>query len=146
MRIEATVNGAPFGVDASATASLLEVLRDAGLTGTKEGCRVGVCGVCTVMVDGLPVSACLYLAACAQGADVWTVEGVAARQPDLIDTFVGCEAMQCGICSPGQVVTIASMEPGTRDEATIRGYLGGNLCRCTGYATIVEAAETYLGR
>ncbi|MGH9094679.1 MAG: (2Fe-2S)-binding protein [Acidimicrobiales bacterium] len=146
MKLRATVNGSAFMADAPPTASLLEVLRGAGLTGAKEGCRIGVCGVCTVLVDGLPVSSCLYLAGCAQGTEILTVEGVAERQPDLIDAFVACEGMQCGICTPGQVVTAASMGPDVGGEAAIRRYLSGNLCRCTGYASIVEAAETSRAR
>jgi aerobic-type carbon monoxide dehydrogenase small subunit (CoxS/CutS family) len=141
MEIRATVNGSAFTADAPATASLLDVLRAAGLTGTKEGCRIGVCGVCTVLVDGLPVSSCLYLAGCAAGTEIMTVEGVAARRPEVVDAFVDCEGMQCGICTPGQVVTVASMPPDVQDEDAIRRYLGGNLCRCTGYAGIVDAAR-----
>ncbi len=146
MRLHATVNGSAMDADLSATSSLLDVLRTAGLTATKEGCRIGVCGVCTVLVDGSPVSSCLYLAACAEGADVWTAEGVARTHPDLVDAFVGCEGMQCGICTPGQIVTVASMGPDVRGEEAVREYLGGNLCRCTGYTSIVEAVETYFER
>jgi aerobic-type carbon monoxide dehydrogenase small subunit (CoxS/CutS family) len=142
VRLHANVNGRPFSAQAPAAASLLDVLRDAGLTGTKEGCRIGVCGLCTVIVDGLPVSSCLYLAGCVQGADVWTVEGVAQRQPEIVDAFVACEGMQCGICTPGQVVMAASMGPEVQGEQAIRRYLSGNLCRCTGYASIVEAVRT----
>ncbi|HWG64906.1 MAG TPA: 2Fe-2S iron-sulfur cluster-binding protein [Streptosporangiaceae bacterium] len=146
MRLETNVNGRPFGAEVPATASLLEVLRDAGLTGTKEGCRIGVCGVCTVIVNGLPVSSCLYLAGCAQGADVRTVEGVAEHQPELAEAFIACEGMQCGICTPGQVVTAASMGPEVQGEDEVRQYLSGNLCRCTGYASIVEAVRAYQSR
>jgi carbon-monoxide dehydrogenase small subunit len=154
MRLRAHVNGAPFEAEVPATASLLEVLRQAGLTGTKEGCRIGVCGVCTVVVRGRPTSACLMLAGCAQGAEVWTVEGITERDPAVADAFIACEAMQCGICTPGQVVTASTMKPTlaaagetageTAGEAEIRQYLSGNLCRCTGYASIVEAVESYL--
>lgn len=151
MRLRANVNGAPFEAEVPATASLLEVLRGAGLTGTKEGCRIGVCGVCTVVLGGRPASACLTLAGCAQGAEVWTVEGVADRDPAVAGAFVACEGMQCGICTPGQVVTTSTMKPAlaqtgeiAASEEEVRRYLSGNLCRCTGYATIVEAAESYL--
>ncbi|MGH9086553.1 MAG: (2Fe-2S)-binding protein [Acidimicrobiales bacterium] len=140
MRVHLNVNGSPLTAEAPATASLLEVLRDAGLTGTKEGCRIGVCGVCTVQLGGRPVSSCLTLVACAEGADVWTVEGIAEREPEVAEAMVACEGMQCGICTPGQVVTIASMGPDVRTEEDVRRFLSGNLCRCTGYATIVEAA------
>lgn len=151
MRLRAHVNGAPFEAEVPATASLLEVLRQAGLTGTKEGCRIGVCGVCTVVMGGRPTSACLTLAGCAQGAEVWTVEGITERDPAVAVAFIACEAMQCGICTPGQVVTTSTMKPTlaaagetAASEEEIRQYLSGNLCRCTGYASIVEAVESYL--
>lgn len=137
-----TLNGQPREIGIPAAALLLDVIRGLGLTGTKEGCRIGVCGVCTVLVDGLPVSSCLYLAACADGTEVVTVEGVARDHPEVVDAFVRCEGMQCGICTPGQVVTAvaARAELGDRPgRERLREYLAGNLCRCTGYATIVEA-------
>jgi len=140
VKLQAQVNGSPFEADVPAASSLLDVLRGAGLSGTKEGCRVGVCGLCTVLVDGRPVSSCLYLAGCADDADVWTVEGMAVRAPSVVGAFVEHEGMQCGICTPGQVVAVASMGPEVRGEDAVRRYLGGNLCRCTGYGTIVEAA------
>lgn len=143
MTFRATVNGEPLVAEVAPTASLLEVLRGAGLTGTKEGCRIGVCGLCSVLVDGLPVSSCLYLAGCAEGAEVLTVEGIAAQAPELVQAFVEREGMQCGICTPGQVVAVASMGPEVQGEAAVRRHLSGNLCRCTGYATIVEAAEAF---
>lgn len=137
------LNGQERDVDVPGTASLLEVIRGLGLTGTKEGCRIGVCGLCTVLVGGLPVSSCLYLAPCADGAQVWTVEGVAERHPAVVDAFVECEGMQCGICTPGQVVTAAACsEAGDGlDEAQLREYMTGNLCRCTGYETIIESVR-----
>lgn len=144
MTIRFSLNGEPREADVPATASLLDVIRDLGLTGAKAGCRIGVCGVCSVLVDDLPVSSCLYLAHCADGADVWTAEGIARASPDVVDAFVECEGMQCGICTPGQVVAAlaarAELGPAA-DEAQLREYLVGNLCRCTGYATIIEAAK-----
>jgi aerobic carbon-monoxide dehydrogenase small subunit len=125
---------------------LLDLIRGLGLTGTKEGCDVGVCGLCTVLVNDLPVSSCLYLAACADGADVWTVEGLAREEPALIRAFAEREGMQCGICTPGQVVAAAALArecPGAT-EARIREHQAGNLCRCTGYQTIAAAVRTYL--
>ena len=141
MTVRAIVNGEELVADAPPTASLLDVLRDAGLTGTKEGCRIGVCGVCTVLVDDLPVSSCLFLAGCAEGREVWTVEGMADRRPEVVDAFVACEGMQCGICTPGQVMAVASMGPEVEGDEEVRRYLSGNLCRCTGYGTILEAAR-----
>lgn len=140
------LNGMPRSVDVDAGAFLLDVLRELGLTGTKEGCAVGVCGACTVAVDGLPVSSCLYLAACADGREVLTVEGIAVIDPDVVDAFVACEGMQCGICTPGQVVAAHTLRRAYPDasEADVRDYLAGNLCRCTGYGPIVEAVKVYL--
>lgn len=138
-----TLNGQPREAHVPAAASLLDVIRGLGLTGTKAGCRIGVCGVCTVLVDSLPVSSCLYLAHCADGAEVTTVEGIASSHPEVVDAFVRCEGMQCGICTPGQVVTATAARSEFGDgpsEAQLREYLIGNLCRCTGYATIIEAA------
>ncbi|HLI24293.1 MAG TPA: (2Fe-2S)-binding protein [Acidimicrobiales bacterium] len=146
MKLRATVNGQPCELDVEATSSLLDTLRKAGLTGTKEGCRIGVCGLCTVLVNDAPVSSCLYLAPCADGAEIWTVEGMAEAEPHLVQAFVEKEAMQCGICTPGQVMTAAAARrqgvPAT--DADIRRYLEGSLCRCTGYRTIVDAVKTYL--
>jgi aerobic-type carbon monoxide dehydrogenase small subunit (CoxS/CutS family) len=143
MKVRFRLNGLSREADVPATATLLELVRGLGLTGTKEGCRIGVCGLCTVLVDDLPVSSCLYLAPCAEGRHVWTVEGVAGRRPEIAAAFVECEGMQCGICTPGQVVAAAAC-PGAGeglDEAHLREYLSGNLCRCTGYATIIEATR-----
>ena len=144
MTIRFSLNGQPAEADARIGASLLDVIRGLGLTGTKAGCRIGVCGVCSVLVDGLPVSSCLFLAHCADGADVWTAEGIALARPEVTDAFVRCEGMQCGICTPGQVVAAAAaldeLGPDAGEEQ-LREYLIGNLCRCTGYNTIISAAR-----
>jgi carbon-monoxide dehydrogenase small subunit len=144
MSISFQLNGQSVTVDARAGASLLDVIRGLGGTGAKAGCRIGVCGVCSVLVDGLPVSSCLYLAHCADGAAVQTAEGIAEAQPQVVDAFVRCEGMQCGICTPGQVVAVtaalADLGPDAA-EADLREYLIGNLCRCTGYQTILAAAR-----
>lgn len=146
MKVSFTLNGAPVSADVPPDAPLVDLLRGLGRTGTKEACGVGVCGVCSVLIDDLPVSSCLYLTGCADGADVWTVEGLAEREPSLIRAFVECEGMQCGICTPGQVVAAAALAR-QRPEATeeeIREHQSGNLCRCTGYRTIAEAVRCYL--
>ncbi len=153
MKLHVTVNGRPLATEVDPTSNLLDLLRGQGLTGTKQGCGVGVCGLCTVLVDGLPVSSCLYLAACAEGTAVTTVEGVAEADPALIDAFVDAEAMQCGICTPGQVMMAAAIANGAtgvglhadgRVDEELRRVLGGNLCRCTGYLAIIEALKAYL--
>jgi aerobic carbon-monoxide dehydrogenase small subunit len=144
VKVRFMLNGQACDLDVPTTASLLEVIRGLGLTGTKAGCRIGICGLCTVLVDGLPVSSCLYLAPCSDGAQIWTVEGIAESQPEVVDAFVRCESMQCGICTPGQVVIAAAARAEFTDgvdDAQLREYLGGNLCRCTGYQTIVEAVR-----
>jgi|SRR5215469_1813445 len=149
MIVRFCLNGGPVEVDARTGASFLDVIRGLGLTGVKAGCRIGVCGVCSVLVDGLPVSSCLFLAPCADGCDVWTAEGIAQAHPEVTDAFVRCEAMQCGICTPGQVVAataaITELGPGA-DEDELREYLIGNLCRCTGYNTIIAAAREAAAR
>jgi len=146
VKLSFTLNGEAVRTTAEPGVLLVDLVRDLGLTGTKEACGVGVCGLCTVLVNDLPVSSCLYLAACAEGADVWTVEGLASREPGLIDAFVEHEGMQCGICTPGQVAAAAALarENPAASEADIREYQAGNLCRCTGYQTIAASVRTYL--
>ncbi len=148
MKLRLAVNGASLEVEIEPDALLLDVLREHGRLDVKEGCGAGVCGACTVLVGDLPVSSCLYLAACTEGREVWTASGIAERQPRLRDAFLEAEAFQCGICTPGQVVAAAALlrhEPDP-DEEQIRRYLAGNLCRCTGYASIVAAVRTALAR
>jgi aerobic-type carbon monoxide dehydrogenase small subunit (CoxS/CutS family) len=146
MKIDFVLNGEPVALDVAFDSLLLDVVRGIGLTGAKECCGVGVCGACTVLVDELPVSSCLFVAACAAGCDVWTVEGLARRAPALLDAFVGAEAMQCGICTPGHVVAAfaLSLENTEPSEVELRHHMAGNLCRCTGYQTIIEAVRGYL--
>jgi carbon-monoxide dehydrogenase small subunit len=124
---------------------LLNVLRDQlELTGTKYGCGIGECSACTVQMDGKPVLACLVLAVSAQGREIRTVEGL--QGPDgkldaLQEAFVEHAAFQCGYCTPGMLMTAESLmaEQPNPTEDQIRSYLRGNLCRCTGYASIVRA-------
>jgi carbon-monoxide dehydrogenase small subunit len=139
------VNGRPFALRVPANQLLVDTLRyELGLTGTKEGCGVGVCGACTVLCDGEMVSSCLFLAAKADGRSITTIEGLAAdsgRLTPLQDAFIESGAIQCGICTPGQVMAASALlatNP-TPTEAETRDWLMGNLCRCTGYYKIVEA-------
>jgi aerobic-type carbon monoxide dehydrogenase small subunit (CoxS/CutS family) len=138
------VNGASRTVETEPWTPVLEVLRDRlGLTGTKEGCAVGVCGLCSVTVDTELVSACLVPVAAVCGRDVGTVEGLANedRLSALQDQFIEHGGFQCGICTPGQLVAATCLldENPSPTEEEIRDWLGGNLCRCTGYQQIVEA-------
>lgn len=146
MNVRFRLNGEDVAVDVPSTAVLLEVLRDHGTTGPKEGCGVGVCGVCTVLVDDRPVSSCLYLAPCVEGAQVWTAEGLVERFPRVAESLLENEALQCGICTPGQVAAICSLLVAgmPAEEEAVRDGLHGNLCRCTGYQTLVRAAMDVL--
>jgi aerobic-type carbon monoxide dehydrogenase small subunit (CoxS/CutS family) len=146
MKLSFTLNGEVIETDSPPAAMLVDVIRELGLTGTKEGCDVGVCGLCTVLVNDLPVSSCLSLAACADGAEIWTVEGLARSEPALAGAFAEHEGMQCGICTPGQVVAAAALRrqnPDATDDE-IREHQTGNLCRCTGYQTIAASVRSYL--
>ena len=143
-----TVNGRRRRVSVPPMKRLLDVLReDCGLTGTKEGCGEGECGACTVLLDGEPVNSCLVPAAQAAGAKVVTVEGL-AKGPALSvlqRAFVERGGTQCGICTPGILVTAHALLQRTKGrvpgEDEVRVALAGNLCRCTGYQKIVEAVQ-----
>lgn len=147
MKLSFVLNGQPCTLDVQDDALFLDVVREMGLTGTKEGCGVGVCGACTVLVGDDAVSSCLLLAGCVEGSEVWTIEGIAEHDPALVQAFVACEGMQCGICTPGQMVAAAALHRAgvPADEPAVRAAMAGNLCRCTGYGTIVEAVMRYLG-
>jgi aerobic carbon-monoxide dehydrogenase small subunit len=146
VEIALSVNGAPVARDVAPQELLLDFLRDSlGLTGAKKSCEVQVCGACTVLVDGLPVSSCCYLAADADGSEVTTIEGLAER-PEfdrLEEAFTRHAALQCGFCTPGMLLTVSALlesgELGSEEE--IKRNLAGNLCRCTGYRGILEAVE-----
>ena len=125
---------------------LIDVLRNRfGLAGTKRSCDVEVCGACTVLVDGLPVSSCTMLAADVDGHDVLTIEGLARNgELDRVQrAFVEHGAMQCGFCTPGMVMAVKALlalDPHPTEEA-IRHFLRGNICRCTGYVKIIDAVK-----
>jgi carbon-monoxide dehydrogenase small subunit len=138
------VNGRVLEVGTSPNRTLLQVLReDLGLTGTKEGCGLGECGACTVLLNGSPVNACLVLAEQAYGARIETIEGVAVGNDlhPMQEAFVECGAIQCGFCTPGMILASKAFLEGNPDpsEEEVRLALSGNLCRCTGYEKIVEA-------
>ena len=133
-----TLNGRAVDVASHPMRRLLDVLREeCGLTGTKEGCGEGECGACTVLVNGAAVCACLVPFAQAEGADVLTIEGLGDAHP-LQRAFMDEVGAQCGICTPGMIMTAITLGPNPSLE-TIRTGLAGNLCRCTGYEAIYRA-------
>jgi carbon-monoxide dehydrogenase small subunit len=144
MPVAFTVNGKAVEVEAEPRTSLADCLRDKlRLTGTHIGCEHGVCGACTVIVDGAAVRSCLMLAVQAEGGEIVTVEGLSEEDglTPLQVAFRKHHALQCGFCTPGMLTTahaLLSDEPDV-DEERIRSVLSGNLCRCTGYIPIVEA-------
>jgi aerobic-type carbon monoxide dehydrogenase small subunit (CoxS/CutS family) len=141
------VNGRPVRLSVAADAFLVDVLRDRlALTGTKYGCGMGECGLCTVLLDGDAVFACLVLAVETDGRTVKTVEGLggaAGELHPLQQAFADLGAVQCGFCTPGMLMSAAALLDERRNpsEDEIRHALSGNLCRCTGYAKIVEAVQ-----
>jgi len=147
--ITLTVNSEPVVRMVPVRQHLVDFLRtELGLTGAHLGCEHGVCGACSVRVDGVVVRGCLMLAVQADGSDVVTIEGLtdSGEVADLQAAFVQRNALQCGFCTPGMVMTAAELllqqQPKTRDE--IRTFLSGNYCRCTGYHAIVDAVATTL--
>ena len=146
--IEITLNGSPRSFEVDVRQSLLEVLREqAGMLSIKQGCAVGECGACTVLVDEEPIDSCIYLAVWAHGRVVRTVEGECreGRLSPVQQSFVDEGAVQCGICTPGFIMAATSLTEKHRgeslDRSAIRRGLAGNLCRCTGYSTVVTAVE-----
>jgi aerobic carbon-monoxide dehydrogenase small subunit len=141
------VNGRERAADVPVRRLLSDVLRhDLGLTGTHVGCEHGVCGCCTVLLDGAPVRSCLTLAVTVDGREVTTIEGIAADDGTLHpvqQAFRECHGLQCGFCTPGFVITVCDLltrDPDPDDEA-VRHGLAGNLCRCTGYQNIRAAVH-----
>ena len=142
--IEVTVNGERHSVEVPARRMLSDFLRDdLNLTGTKRGCETGICGACSVLVDGEVVKSCLSLAVQANGRSITTVEGLAKGDElhPLQQSFMECGGLQCGYCTPGMLMTACHLlERNPRPTADeVREGLNGNLCRCTGYAQIVES-------
>jgi aerobic carbon-monoxide dehydrogenase small subunit len=146
LAVRLTVNGRPVEQVVEARRSLSDFLReDLGLTGTHVGCEHGVCGACTVLVDGRSARSCLLFAAQLEGRDVTTIEGLTPAEglSPVQESFRVCHAMQCGFCTPGMIVTtteLLAQEPAPSTEA-IREAISGNLCMCTGYVNIVRAVE-----
>jgi carbon-monoxide dehydrogenase small subunit len=138
------VNGERYDLEIEPNRSLLYALReDIELTGTKEGCSIGVCGACSVIVDGRLVSSCLTLAIACQGKEITTIEGLAkggALHP-LQQAFVEYGGLQCGICTPGQIIAAKALldENPEPTEEQVKEWMSGNLCRCTGYYKIFES-------
>lgn len=141
------VNRQPHSLTLDPRVSLLDALREhIGLTGTKKGCDHGQCGACTVLVDGKRVLSCLTLAVMADGKSVTTIEGLADADGSLHPmqkAFIDLDAFQCGYCTPGQIISaIGCVEEGRADnDANIREYMSGNLCRCAAYPNIVAAIK-----
>jgi carbon-monoxide dehydrogenase small subunit len=147
MKVSLTVNGRLREVDVEPRKTLLDTLReDLALVGSHTGCEHGVCGACTILLDGAPVRSCLMFAAQADGYEITTIEGLAPAPGELgviQDSFCETHGMQCGYCTPGMILTAHSLlestlEP-TRED--IVDAISGNICRCTGYGQIIEAIE-----
>jgi carbon-monoxide dehydrogenase small subunit len=150
--VSLTINGEDYELYLPPNRTLLEVLReDLEMTGTKEGCGEGVCGSCTVLCNGDPIRSCLTLAAEVQGTEITTVEGL--RMPDgkldpLQQAFIDHGAVQCGFCTPGMLMAARALlnRHPRPDEKTVRESISGNICRCTGYAKMVEAILDVAGQ
>ncbi|HEX7008059.1 MAG TPA: (2Fe-2S)-binding protein [Alphaproteobacteria bacterium] len=151
MEIALTVNGEAVRRRVDVRRHLVDFLRlDLGLTAAHLGCEHGICGACSVRLDGRVVRGCLTLAVQADGCTVETVEGLTqtGEIADLQDAFVRRNALQCGFCTPGMLMTAAELlaDGGARDHGAIREFISGNYCRCTGYQAIVEAIAETLAR
>lgn len=149
-QIRMTVNGTEHQLEIPARRLLVDCLRyDLGLTGTKEGCSVGVCGACTVLIDGEMAASCITLAVAADGAQITTIEGIAqeGRLHPVQQAFIDHGGFQCGICTPGQIIAAKALldfNPSpTEDE--IKAWMMGNLCRCTGYYGILNSVAAAAG-
>jgi carbon-monoxide dehydrogenase small subunit len=146
-RIGLTVNGALYELNVQPWETLLEVIRDKlGLTGTKEGCGLGECGACTVIMEGKTVNSCLVLAVEADGKQITTIEGLADgdKLHPLQEAFIETGGLQCGFCTPGMIMSAKALldENPNPSEEEIRRGIAGNFCRCTGYTKIIESISS----
>ncbi|WP_035271300.1 xanthine dehydrogenase iron sulfur-binding subunit XdhC [Desulfonatronum thiodismutans] len=157
LTISCSINDRPYELTIDPRASLLDMLRDQGLTSVKQGCGMGECGACTVLVDDVAVNACLYLATWVHGKRIRTVEGEVknGQLSPVQQAYVDAGAVQCGFCTPGLIMTTTAFVEACRDKfrnpeditpEDIRRAHAGNLCRCTGYDTIVQAVRQSLGQ
>ena len=142
MRVSLRLNGDPVELECAPDEMLLDVLRREGLGSVRETCRIGVCGACTVLIDGEPLSGCLTLAPLVAGREVTTVEGLGGADP-VQRAFLDAHAFQCGWCTPGFMLTIKALlaENPHPSDAEITEALGGNLCRCGSYVKIADAVR-----
>jgi aerobic-type carbon monoxide dehydrogenase small subunit (CoxS/CutS family) len=145
-RINLSLNRERRELAVETDATLLEVLRDeCGLASVRETCGIGLCGACTVLVDGEPISSCLYLAPLADGRVILTVEGLGTTEAldPLQEAFIACQAFQCSYCTPGMILSAKALlaENPRPTRAEIAAYLSGNLCRCGSYERILDAVE-----
>jgi len=145
-QIKVTVNGILYELSVQPWETLLDVIREhLGLTGTKEGCGLGECGACTIIMDGKTVNSCLVLAVEADNRVITTIEGLANGDElhPIQEAFIKCGGLQCGFCTPGMIMsTKALLENNpSPDEGEIRKAIAGNFCRCTGYTKIVESVK-----
>ena len=146
IQIHCQINGAMMTMSVDPNLRALDVLRETlRLTGTKEGCGIGECGACTILVDGLAVNSCLMTAVQMDGTDIWTVEGLSQLEigQRLQRAFAENGAVQCGFCTPGMLMSAYALrlKNSCPNESEIRTALSGNLCRCTGYDPIVKAIQ-----
>lgn len=146
IQISFILNGEKIELKTKPNKRLLDILRDdLGLTGTKEGCSIGECGACTVIVNGKAVNSCLVLVGEVDGADVITIEGIAknGNLHPLQENFLKYGAVQCGFCTPGMILSAYALllKKKKPDEEEIKEAIAGNLCRCTGYKQIIEAIK-----
>lgn len=147
MKIDIKINDKNKSLEISGTETLYDILNKLGITSVRRSCDTGVCGVCTVLLDGKPVPSCTYLAAKADGHNVTTIEGIKAEAEKFGKYMLDEGAIQCGFCTPGFVLAVVSMKNNLKDpdDDKIKNYLSGNLCRCSGYAGHLRAIKRYLG-